>query len=86
MAPFAAIIVTAAPAYLPRPLWDQLAEGGRMVIPIGAQPEEQVLWLIRKTAGKLDAQGLGAVRFVPLISPLLDDPSMQIRIRTSQVE
>ena len=83
MAPFAAIIVTAAPSYLPRPLWDQLAEGGRMVIPIGAQPEEQVLWLIRKTAGKLDAQGLGAVRFVPLISPLLDDPRMRINIRTA---
>jgi len=86
MAPFAAIIVTAAPAYLPRLLWDQLAEGGRMVIPIGAQPEEQILWLIRKTTGKLDMRGLGAVRFVPLISPLLDDPSMRINIRTGQPE
>ncbi len=85
MAPFAAIIVTAAPAYLPRPLWEQLAEGGRMVIPIGAQPEAQVLWLIRKTGGKLNAQNLGAVRFVPLVSPLLDDPNMRVEIGVGQV-
>ena len=51
MAPFAAIIVTAAPEALPRPLFQQLAEGGRMVIPIGPRHEPQELWLVAKEGG-----------------------------------
>lgn len=74
-APFDAVIATAAPTALPRPLWEQLAEGGRMVIPIGARPSDQMLWLIRKEEGQMQARALGAVRFVPLVSPLLDDPA-----------
>lgn len=74
-APYAAVIVTAAAAHLPRPLWAQLAEGGRMVIPIGADAENQSLWLITKRAGQLYADNLGDVRFVPLISPILSDPA-----------
>ena len=79
-APFAAMIVSAAPAHLPRPLWEQLAENGRMVIPIGPQTADQMLWLIGKRAGQMTAQRLGAVRFVPLISPLLEDPAMWVEI------
>ena len=77
-APFQGIIVTAAPAYLPRPLWEQLAEGGRLVIPIGPAPDAQTLWCVSKIAGALHARSLGPVRFVPLISALLDDPAQRI--------
>ncbi|MDQ3249060.1 MAG: protein-L-isoaspartate(D-aspartate) O-methyltransferase [Chloroflexota bacterium] len=80
VAPFAAIIVTAAPAHLPRPLWTQLSEGGRMVIPVGAQSADQMLWLLSKHAGRMSARRLGTVRFVPLLSPLLDDPTQRIQI------
>ena len=73
-APFDAVIVAAAAAHVPRPLWDQLAEGGRMVLPVGDRVDNQELWLLRKRAAKMQIERLGGVRFVPLISPLLDDP------------
>ncbi|MFU8773386.1 MAG: protein-L-isoaspartate(D-aspartate) O-methyltransferase [Anaerolineales bacterium] len=65
-APFDAIVVTAAPDHLPQPLADQLAEGGRMVIPIGPIGSVQTLWLFEKVEGELKATNLGGVRFVPL--------------------
>ncbi len=77
-APFDAIILTAAPAHLPRPLWEQLAEGGRLVAPIGQSPDEQMLWLVRKVDGAMRREAMGAVRFVPMLTPLLDDPAMRI--------
>jgi protein-L-isoaspartate(D-aspartate) O-methyltransferase len=77
-APFTALIVTAAPSHLPRPLWEQLAEGGRMIIPVGPTPDAQTLWLIRKTAGAPIAHNMGDVRFVPLVSPRLADPAMWV--------
>jgi protein-L-isoaspartate(D-aspartate) O-methyltransferase len=64
-APFDAIIVTAAPDHLPQPLANQLAEGGRMVIPIGPIGSVQTLWLFEKKNGELQATNLGAVSFVP---------------------
>ncbi len=73
-APFSAMIVSAAAAHVPHPLWVQLAEGGRMVLPVGADVENQEIWLLRKQAGAMQIKRLGGVRFVPLISPLLDDP------------
>ncbi len=78
-APFDAIIVTAAAAYLPRPLWEQLADGGRMVIPLGAR-YEQTLWLLRKEGERMRRQWLGPVRFVPLVSPILRDPAMRVEM------
>lgn len=74
-APFAAIIVSAAASHVPRPLWEQLAEGGRMVLPYGAHVDNQELWLVHKRRGAMQVDRLGGVRFVPLISPLLDDPA-----------
>jgi protein-L-isoaspartate(D-aspartate) O-methyltransferase len=79
-APFDAIIVTAAPAHLPRPLWEQLQEGGRMVAPIGPTPDKQALWLIRKADGRLHPRNLGDVRFVPFVSPVLENPDMWIEL------
>jgi len=65
-APFDAIIVTAAPDHLPQPLANQLAEGGRLVVPIGPIGAVQTLWLFEKLDGELTATNLGSVRFVPL--------------------
>jgi protein-L-isoaspartate(D-aspartate) O-methyltransferase len=73
-APFAAIIVSAAAAHVPRPLWEQLDEGGRMILPLGDRVDNQELWLLYKRAARMHIQRLGGVRFVPLISPVLDDP------------
>jgi protein-L-isoaspartate(D-aspartate) O-methyltransferase len=65
-APFDAIIVTAAPDHLPQPLANQLAEGGRLIVPIGPIGAVQTLWLFEKIEGELQATNLGGVRFVPL--------------------
>jgi protein-L-isoaspartate(D-aspartate) O-methyltransferase len=65
-APFDGIIVTAAPPELPQGLGDQLAEGGRLVIPVGTFSQD--LWVYRKCAdGTLSGDMLYAVRFVPLV-------------------
>ncbi len=65
-APFDAIIVTAASPNLPPAYGEQLAEGGRLVVPIGTV-DEQELRLYRKTNGKLECKVLGQCRFVKLI-------------------
>jgi len=64
-APFNAMIITAAPDHLPAPLVEQLAEGGRIVIPIGPPSSYQCLWKFVKEEGKLKAFNLGGVSFVP---------------------
>ncbi len=64
-APFDAIIVTAAPDHLPAPLVEQLAPGGRIVIPIGPPGWYQTLWKFVLEEGELKAYSLGGVRFVP---------------------
>ena len=63
-APFDAIIVTAAPGHIPQPLLDQLAEGGRMVIPVGDFAQE--LLLLKKVGGLIEKQAVISVRFVPM--------------------
>lgn len=64
-APFDAIIVTAAPDHLPSPLVDQIAEDGRIVVPIGPPGGFQTLWKFVSDEGELKAYNLGGVRFVP---------------------
>jgi protein-L-isoaspartate(D-aspartate) O-methyltransferase len=64
-APFDAILSAAAPEQLPEGLLEQLAEGGRCIIPVGAA-EWQHLWLIERSRGKLVRRRLEPVRFVPL--------------------
>jgi protein-L-isoaspartate(D-aspartate) O-methyltransferase len=63
-APFDAIILTAAPPELPQPLLDQLAEGGRLVAPVGEQ--WQVLQLVTREDGQLKTAEITGVRFVPM--------------------
>ena len=66
-APFNAIIVTAAPDQVPQPLLDQLAEGGRLIIPVGPTHNIQHLKIYKKEKGKIKQKNLLAVRFVPFI-------------------
>ena len=66
-APFDAIIVTAAPDHVPPALVEQLAPGGRLVIPVGGRDAVQQLQLIERDAGgALSRSMLDAVRFVPM--------------------
>jgi protein-L-isoaspartate(D-aspartate) O-methyltransferase len=66
-APFDAILVTAAPEEIPQPLIEQLAVGGRMVIPVGGEYEVQVLQVLTKEEdGSLMVNDVIPVRFVPL--------------------
>jgi len=66
-APFDAIVVSAAAKQIPVPLFAQLREGGRMIIPVGPH-EAQELQLVRKREGKPLITLLEGCRFVPLIS------------------
>jgi protein-L-isoaspartate(D-aspartate) O-methyltransferase len=64
-APFDAIIVTCAPDRVPRPLTDQLKEGGRMIIPVGDRFAQE-LYLLEKKNGQLKESAVLPVRFVPM--------------------
>ncbi len=67
-APFDAIIVTASSEQVPQPLLDQLAVGGRLILPVGkAFQELQELVLYRRTTDGYERTRLSLVRFVPLI-------------------
>lgn len=65
-APFDAIIVTAAPDHVPRPLIEQLKEGGRMAIPVGGSNSAQMLKIYRKHGDELKVEEELPVRFVPM--------------------
>ncbi len=64
-APFDAVIVTAAPPEIPQALIEQLAEGGRMVLPVGVGIQELVL--LEKKNGKVMQRHVTSVRFVPMV-------------------
>jgi protein-L-isoaspartate(D-aspartate) O-methyltransferase len=66
-APYDGITVGASAAETPPALVAQLADPGRLVIPLGDTPWDQRLWLIEKSGGRLAREYLGDVRFVPLI-------------------
>lgn len=65
VAPFDAIIVTAAPPEVPQTLIDQLAEGGRLVIPVGISTQR--LFLFEKKRGGVVRRKITDVRFVPMV-------------------
>jgi protein-L-isoaspartate(D-aspartate) O-methyltransferase len=66
-APYDAIAVAAGGPEIPRALVEQLAEGGRIVMPVGADDGSQVLVRATKKGETLERESLAAVRFVPLI-------------------
>jgi len=65
-APFDSIIVTAGAPYVPKDLMSQLKIGGRLVIPVGSDPQVMHLY-IRKDEKKFSKQEFGEFRFVPLL-------------------
>ena len=67
-APYNAIIVAAGAPRLPRVLLDQLAEAGRLVIPVGFRREQDLL-LVEKTRDGYSVKSQGPCRFVPLVGP-----------------
>jgi protein-L-isoaspartate(D-aspartate) O-methyltransferase len=64
-APFDAIVVTAAAEHIPPPLVEQLKDGGRMIIPVGAPFLNQNLILVEKKGEEVTTRSLLPVRFVP---------------------
>jgi protein-L-isoaspartate(D-aspartate) O-methyltransferase len=67
-APFDAILAAASGSHVPRPLTEQLADGGRLVMPVGNPGSVQQLVKVTKAEdGSLRQSDLGEVRFVPLI-------------------
>jgi len=63
-APFDGILVTAAPEEIPAPLLDQIADGGRLVIPVGRGVQELVV--VERHGDRLDRHNVAPVRFVPM--------------------
>ena len=66
-APFDIIMVTAADDHIPQPLLDQLAENGRLIMPVGSPSSAQQIVLAVKKNGKIEKSKLAMVRFVPLL-------------------
>jgi protein-L-isoaspartate(D-aspartate) O-methyltransferase len=66
-APFDKIIVTASPFEVPRPLIDELSEGGKMVIPIGSRFAQRLVLLEKKKEGNISEEDICGCVFVPLI-------------------
>ena len=67
-APYDAIVVAAGGPDVPRPLLDQLAVGGRLVIPVGPTPRlQELVRVTRVSESELARENLGGVRFVPLV-------------------
>ncbi|MEQ1905419.1 MAG: protein-L-isoaspartate(D-aspartate) O-methyltransferase [Pirellulaceae bacterium] len=75
-APFDKIIVTCSPENVPQPLIDQLAEGGRIVVPIG-QRHQQTLCLFKKVNGELIQTALQPTLFVPMTGKAEDERAVK---------
>ena len=73
-APFDAVVVSAAAPWVPRPLREQLGEGGRLVIPVGGR-NEQILLRLTRTDHQAHTERLGEVRFVPLVGEHAWEPT-----------
>jgi len=67
-APYDAILAAASGSHVPQPLIDQLAPGGRLVMPVGGRGwTQQLVKLTKHPDGRIEHASLGEVRFVPLI-------------------
>ena len=71
-APYSAVVVTASTENIPVPLVEQLADGGRLIVPLGPLGQVQHLTLLRSTGGQRTTETLSMVRFVPLIGDTED--------------
>ena len=71
--PFDAILVTAAAPKIPEPLWRQLREGGRLIMPLGAERQAQTLVRVTKSDGKQVVETITGVVFVPLTGAIRQD-------------
>lgn len=69
-APYDGIMVTAAPEEVPPALLEQLAVGGRMLIPVGPQGRQDLLLITRREAERYDREVIEHVSFVPLLGGL----------------
>lgn len=78
-APFAGIVVSAGAPRVPSPLLEQLAPGGRLVIPVGRDDDMHLRLYRKDTAGELSVETLLAVRFVPLTGPRADADRRPVR-------
>jgi protein-L-isoaspartate(D-aspartate) O-methyltransferase len=76
-APFGAIIVTAAAPAVPAAWFDQLADGGRLVVPLGAPHRVQTLMVYERHGERFDQSASVDCRFVPLIAGVGDQRSLQ---------
>ena len=72
-APFDAVIVTCAPGHVPHRLVEQLRDGGRMIIPVGARGGHQELQVLHKHRDKVRAHATLRVRFVPMTGAVQDE-------------
>ena len=72
-APFDAILVTASAPKIPEALWRQLGEGGQLIMPLGAERQDQTLVRVTKSEGKRVIQELTRVVFVPLTGAVRQD-------------
>jgi protein-L-isoaspartate(D-aspartate) O-methyltransferase len=68
-APFSRIIVTAAPEEVPQALVEQLAVGGRMILPVGPVAGDQELLILAKSEDRVTTARSLPVRFVPMVKP-----------------
>lgn len=78
-APFDAVLVTAAAPRVPEPLLEQLAEGGRLVMPLGDAFQE--LYVFHKVAGGVRQEAVIPVRFVPMVG-LVEHPAESLDSRS----
>jgi protein-L-isoaspartate(D-aspartate) O-methyltransferase len=67
MAPFDAIVVTAAAEKVPPPLLQQLGPGGRLVMPVGGESSQALLLVQKDSAGEISSREILPVRFVPFL-------------------
>lgn len=73
-APYDAIIVTCAADEVPPPLVEQLADGGRLVIPVGGSEWSQRLMLLRRRGADVEQREVASVVFVPLVRGVAPSP------------
>jgi protein-L-isoaspartate(D-aspartate) O-methyltransferase len=86
-APYDVIVVTAGGPQVPKPLLEQLAAGGRLVIPVGETPRLQRLVRVTRVGkDRFDEENLGPVQFVPLIGAEGWEPGVALPDRPSRPE